>query len=149
MFPVDIVKFLRTAFLEKTSVGCFWQSYHSTVKSARVFLIWFHAFTCLRTWLKSYAKRSTKVLYYHVTKQFLSCLNWFITCFRFQDILWRNISCFRFWWKIYTKRCTNNNVVPRVKRLSSPPLCAWSIWGHDLEMEECRIGKNIELKIWR
>ena len=24
------------------------------------------------------------VLYYHVTKQFLPCLNWLITCFRFQ-----------------------------------------------------------------
>ena len=59
MFPLDIVTFLRTAFLGKTSVGCFWQSYHSTVKSTRVFLIWFHAFTWLRTWLKIYAKLST------------------------------------------------------------------------------------------
>ena len=89
------------------------------------------------------------ILYYHVTKLFLSCLHYFIKCIRFQNMFWRNISCFRFWWKIYTKRCTNNNVIPRVKRLSSPALCAWSISGHDLEMEECRIRKNIELKIWR
>ena len=89
------------------------------------------------------------ILHYHVTKQFLSCLNYSIKCIRFQNMFWRNISCFRFWWKIYTKRCTNNNVIPRVKRLSSPALCAWSISGHDLEMEECCIRKNIELKIWR
>ena len=42
----------NNAFLQKTFRGCFWQSYHSAVKSARVFLIWFCAFTCFRTWLK-------------------------------------------------------------------------------------------------
>ena len=36
VFPVDIVKFLRIAFLKKTSGGCFWKSYHNTVKSAGV-----------------------------------------------------------------------------------------------------------------
>ena len=53
------VKFFRTAFLEKNFVGCFWQFYHSTVKSARVFLIWFCAFTCFWTWSKAYATRWT------------------------------------------------------------------------------------------
>ena len=89
------------------------------------------------------------ILYYHVAKQFLSCLHYFINCIWFQNIFWRNISCFRFWWKIYTKRCTNNNVISRVKRLSSPALCTWSVSGHDLEMEECRVRKNIKLKIRR
>ena len=50
------------------------------------------------------------IIYYHGTKQCLSCLNWFITCFRLQNMFWKNISWFQFWWKIYTKRCLNNNV---------------------------------------
>ena len=32
---------------------------HSAVKSARVFLIWFRAFTCFQTWLRTYAKGCT------------------------------------------------------------------------------------------
>ena len=66
------------------------------------------------------------ILYYHVTKQFLPCLNWLVTCFQFQNMFWKNINCFRFWWKTYTKRCTSNYVISRVKRLSSPALCGWS-----------------------
>ena len=50
---------LKTDFLKKTSGGCFWQSYHSTVKSGGVFVLWFRAFTCFRVWLKTYAKRCT------------------------------------------------------------------------------------------
>ena len=34
--------------------------------------------------------------YHHVTKQFLPCFNWLITCFRFQNMFWKNISCFWF-----------------------------------------------------
>ena len=36
------------------------------------------------------------ILYYHVTKQFLSCLDSFVTCFRFQNMFWKNMNCFRF-----------------------------------------------------
>ena len=50
----------KNSFLyRKIPEAALWQSYHSTVKSARVFLIWFCAFTCFRTWLKTYAKRCT------------------------------------------------------------------------------------------
>ena len=66
------------------------------------------------------------ILYYHVAKQFLPCLNWLVTYCRFQNMFWKNINCFRFWWKTYTKRCTSNYVISRVKRLSSPVLCGWS-----------------------
>ena len=66
------------------------------------------------------------IVYYHVTKQFFPCLKWLITCFRFQNMFWKKVSCFRFWWKTYTKRCTNNYVISRVKRLFSPRLCGWS-----------------------
>ena len=42
--------------------------------------------------------------------QFLLCLNWLVTCFRFQNIFWKNISCFWLWWKTYTNCCTNNYI---------------------------------------
>ena len=58
------------------------------------------------------------ILYCHVALQFLPCLNRFITCFWFQNIFWKNISGLRFWWKTYTKRCTNNYVISSVKRFS-------------------------------
>ena len=125
MFPVDNEKFLRVAFLHNASGGCFWQSYHGTVKSAGVPILWFRASTCFRFWSKTFAKRCTNN-YYHVIKQFLTCLNWLVTCFRFQNMLWKNINCFRFWWKTYTKRCTSNYVISRVERLSFPALCSWS-----------------------
>ena len=93
------------------------------------------------------------ILYYHVTKQFLPCLNWLVTCFQFQSMFSKNISCFRFWWKTYAKRCTSNNYV---KRLSSPALCGWSGWcfqfqGMIWKTKECRKQKycikNMAVKI--
>ena len=66
------------------------------------------------------------ILYYHVTKQFLPCLNWLVTCFWFQNMFWKNINCFRLWWKIYLKRCTSNYVISQVKRLSFFALGGWS-----------------------
>ena len=58
------------------------------------------------------------ILYYHVTKQFLACLNWLVTGFQFQNVFWKNISCCQFWWKTCTKRCTSNYVISHFKRLS-------------------------------
>ena len=49
---------------------------------------------------------------------------------------------------ILISKSNSSSVISRVKRLSSLALCAWSVSGHDLEMEECRVSKNIELKIW-
>ena len=46
-------------FKENLRHGCFWHSYHRTVKSTRVFFVWFRVFTCSRTWLKTYQKRCT------------------------------------------------------------------------------------------
>ena len=99
MFPVDIAKFLRTLFLYNISGGCFWQSYHGTVKSSGSL---FFDFTALRAFnFDQKLSRNTAqiVLCYHVTKQFLSCLNWLVTCFQFQNIFWKNINCFWFWLK--------------------------------------------------
>ena len=90
------------------------------------------------------------ILFYHVTKQLRSYLNWFITCFRFQNMLRKNITCFRFWWKTYKKCYTNNYVTYRVKRLCSPAFYGWSgafnFWIWFGKMEECRVSKNNELK---
>ena len=66
------------------------------------------------------------ILYYHVTKQFLPCLNWLVTCFWFQNMFWKSINCFRLWLNIYLKRCTSNYVISQVKRLSSSALGGWS-----------------------
>ena len=61
VLPVDIAKFLRIAFLYNTSGGCFWQSYHGTVKSAGMPVLWFHASACFQFWsnvtLQFYTKR--------------------------------------------------------------------------------------------
>ena len=73
------------------------------------------------------------ILYYHVTKQFLPCWNWFVKRFQFQNMFWKNINWFRFWWKTYTKRCKSNFVISLVRRLFSPAVFGWSVSGYDLE----------------
>ena len=123
MFPVDIANFLGIAFLYNISVGCFWQSYDGTVKSAWVPVLWFRA---SKTWSKTFTFVAQIILYYHVIKQSLLCLNWLVTCFWFQNKFWKNINCFQFWWKTCAKRCTSNYVILRVKILSSAALCGWS-----------------------
>ena len=85
-------------------------------------------------------------------KQFFRSLNWLITCFQFQNIFWKNISPFLFWWKTYTNCCTNNYIIC-VQRLSLLPILQLSkcfqfqdvIW----KMEEYCVSKNIKLKIWQ
>ena len=53
---MDTAKFLRIVFLYNTSSGCFWQSYHNTIKSAGVPVLWFRASTCFRFWSKTFMK---------------------------------------------------------------------------------------------
>ena len=79
----------------------------------------------LSIFIKNFHNVAQIILYYHVTKQFLACLNWLVTCFQFQNMFWKNL-CFRFWWNTYTKKCTSNCVISPVKRLSSPALWGWS-----------------------
>ena len=122
VFPVDVATFLRIAFLCNTSGGWFWQSYHGTVKSPGCL---FFDFPPLRafTFDQKLSRNVVQIiLYYHVTKQFLSYLNWLVTCFQFQNTFWKNINCFRFWWKIYANRCISNYVISRFKSLPSPVL---------------------------
>ena len=109
VFSVDIAKFLRIVFLYNTPGGCFWQSCHGTVKSARVPVLWFRSPKCIRFWSETFTKRCTNKTK-QFRKQFLPNLNWLVRCFRLQNIFWKN-NCFRFWWKTYAKRCTSNCVI--------------------------------------
>ena len=120
MFLVDIAKFLRKVFLYNTSGGCFWQSYHGTVKPAGVPVLYFAPPCAFDFDQKISWNVAQIILYYHLTKQFFPCLIWLVTRLWFQNMFWKNINCFRFWWKTYTKRCTRNYVISRVKRLSFP-----------------------------
>ena len=119
-------KILKIAFLCNTSGCCFWQAYHGTVKSAGVPIDFAtpRAFDFDQKLSQNVAQL---IFYYHVTKQIPPCLNWLVACFSiwFLNMFWKNINCFQFSWKTYTKRCTSNCVISHVKRLSSPTLCDW------------------------
>ena len=133
--------------------GCFWQSNCSTVKSAGVYVLWFHAWgemRCLHFDRKLIQNIAQIIVYYCETKQLLACLNWLIMCFQFQNMFWEKIGCFQFWWKTYTKHCINNCVISHVKRLSLPTLGNWScafnfrIWfGKRTNVVEAKNIKNI------
>ena len=71
-----------------------------------------------------------QIIFYYHTKN----LNWMKTCFQFQNKFWKNISCFQFWWKTYTKRCTNNYVTSKdFLRLHFAVDQVLSIAGYDFE----------------
>ena len=125
MFPKDIAKDLRIVFLYSTSGGCFWQSYHGTVKSPGVPVLWFRACTCFQFRSKTFTKRFTNnsLLSRDTTISSLLELTGHVLLTS-EYVLEKH--CFRFWWKTYTKRCTSNYVLSRFKRLSSPVLCGRS-----------------------
>ena len=122
---MNIVKFLRTVFLYNTSGGCFWQSYQGTAKPAGVTVLWFRSSTC-SILIKNVHKMLLKQ-FFTITWQIKLFGAWLlVTCFWFQNMLLKNINCFRFWWKTYAKRCTSNYVISRVKWRSFPALFGWS-----------------------
>ena len=126
MFPVDISKFLRIAFLCKTCSGCFWQSYHGTVKSAEVPVLWFRTSTCFRLWSKTFTKGCTNNSLLSRDKTICCLLELIGHVLSIAEYVLKNINCFRFWWKTYTMRCTTNYVISRVKRISSSGSSGWS-----------------------
>ena len=136
MFPVDIAKFLRIVFLYNTSGGCFWQSYHGTVKSAGVPVLWFRASTCFQFRSKTFTEccLNNSLLSRDKTISSLLDLIGHVLFLIWEYILKKH--CFQFWWKTYTKRCRSNYVISRVKRFSSPAICGWSdafYFRYDLE----------------
>ena len=80
-----------------------------------MFFIWFCAFTCSRTWLKTYAKRRTNSSLLSRDKKISFLLELFYQVLSISEYVYRSISWFRFWLKIYIKRCTNKSVLSRVK----------------------------------
>ena len=60
-------------------------------------------------------------------------------------VLWfRASTCFRFWSKAFTKRCTNNSLLTRDKIIS----CLLELTGHVLSISEC-FGKSINsFRFW-
>ena len=78
------------------------------------------------SWPKPMQNIAQIIVYCHITKQFLPCLNCLIMYFRFHNMFGKDIGCFWFWWKTYAKGCTNSNVISHIKRLSLPLPCSWS-----------------------
>ena len=61
-------------------------------------------------------------------------LAWFDSSRAFDFRMFRkNINCFRFWRKTYTKRCTSNYLTSRVKKRYFAVYQVLSILGYDLE----------------
>ena len=87
VFPVDIAKFLRIVFLYNTSGGCFWQSYHGTVKPAGLPVFDFAPPLAFDFDQKLSRNVAIIILYYHGTNQSLPCLIWLVMCFWFQNML--------------------------------------------------------------
>ena len=115
-------------------------------------VLWFRASTYYHLDQKFTQNAAQTILHYHTTKNsFLASIDWS----RFQNMFWKNISCFPFWWKTYTKRCTNNYVISRVKyflRLHFAVDEVLSISGNDLEngrmpRKEKYEVKNVAVKI--
>ena len=103
VFLVDIVKFLRIAFLYNASGGCFWQSYHDTVKSAGVPVLWFGASECFQFWSKTFTKRRTINSLLSRDKTISSLLELVGYVYSISEyVLEKTFNCFRFWWKTYT-----------------------------------------------
>ena len=145
MFPVDIVKFLRIAWLFLAVLLRYGKSIGGPV-------LWCRASTCFRFLWKTFTKSCTNNTLLSRDKIFLACMNWLVTCFWFQNIFWKTINCFRFWWETYTKCCTSNYLTSHVKRLYFAIGWVLSVSGYDLEngrmpcKQKCYI-KNMAVKI--
>ena len=119
-FPVSIAKFLRTPFFYRTLVAA--SAKPTTSQESHLGCLFFNiALRAVDLDPKLIQNIAQIILYYHTTK--ISSLNCLFICFQFQNVFWRNISVFRFWWKTYAKLWTNNYVISLVKKLSLLALC--------------------------
>ena len=83
------------------------------VSDSSTTLQWYRASTCFRFWSKTYTKRCTNTSLLSRDKTVSSLLEFIVTCFRFHNMFWKNISCFQFCEKTHTKRCTNKSCVKK------------------------------------
>ena len=153
MFPVEIAKFLRTTFLKNTSSGCFWQSYHSTIKSAGVSVLWFRASTYLQFWPKTHTKCCTNNSLLSRDKTIssllkfidhvLSIYEYFLGKHWLLSILIKNLH------KVLHKElCTikcQKNLFPCTLKLVQGFQFQGMIW----KTEQCHESKSVKLKTWR
>ena len=125
MFLVVIARCLRIAFLYNTSSGCFWQSYHGTVKSAGVPVFWFRASACFRFWSKTFTKRCSNNSLLSRDKSISSLLDLIGHVLLVSEYVLEQHSLFAILMKNLHK-VLHKYVISRAKRLSSPALCDWS-----------------------
>ena len=100
-FPVDIAIFLRTFFIIKHLQ---WLFLTVLLQYSKVGCLFFD-FAPPRAF--DFDQKLTQnivqvILYYHVTRQFLPCLNWLIMYLWFQNMSWKN-SWFHIWFHILMK----------------------------------------------
>ena len=112
--------------------------------------------SCVLPWVLWNPKFSSKTDYATHIYAFFFCKKHqilkFKKCHKFLIMIWKNINCFRSWWKTYIKHCTSNYVITCLKTLFPCTLqlvrCSQfqgTIW----KMEECHVSENIELKTWQ
>ena len=92
----DLQLFLKKDSTRKqnTSGGGFWQTYHSTIKSAGVFVLWFCASTFF--WMSFYLLSRDKTI-----SSLLELIDHVLSIYLF--MFWKKLMCFQFWWKTYTQ----------------------------------------------
>ena len=98
---------------------------YSKVSWKRV--LWFRSSTCFQIRSKTSQNVAQIILYYHVTNNFfLAWTDCSPRAFDFRICFGKTLIASDFDKKTYTKRCTSNYVISRVKSLSSSALCSWS-----------------------
>ena len=129
MLPVDIAKLFKNSFLIQHLRWLLLKvlsRYSKVIWGACSLISRLHVLAIL------IKKRWTNIwnpgqifLYYHVTKQFLACLNWLLTFIWFQNMFWKTLIAFDFD-EILTQSVAQVTVISCVKILSSLALCGWS-----------------------
>ena len=125
MFPVDVPKLFKNSFLMQ---HLRWLLLKVLSRSSKVSRGLFFDFAPPRAFdfdQKLSQNAAQIILYYQVTKQFVACINWLVTCIWFQTMFWKTLIAFDFD-EILTQSVAQVTVISRVKILSSLALCGWS-----------------------
>ena len=150
MFPVDIAKFLKTAFFMEHLRWLLLATYHNTIKSAGLPFLWFCASMCFHFDQKLTQNVAQIILYHCMTWQFLPFLNWFITCFWFQNMF--SLVAFDLDENLHKplhKDLYNITCQKTFFSCTLPLVRGFKFQGMIWKTEECPVGKNVELKTSR
>ena len=112
-----------------------WQSYHRTVKSAEVLVLWFRASTCFRFWSKPYAKRCTNMSLLSSDKKFFSLLELIYRVLSISECFLEKHYLLSILMKNLHKALRNNYAILCVKKLNLYFVVdqVFSVSGYDLE----------------